>query len=75
MVAIVSLLAWLRLFKMRIKITKAKHHWHHQFLNQEFEVCEGYDRTHPQYPVMTYYGRTWFDVDAVTVMENNNEGK
>ena len=55
---------------MRIKITNPEHDWHYAFLNQEFEVCEGYTPEHPQYPVMTKHGRTWFDVSAVTVLES-----
>lgn len=55
---------------MRIKITKPKHSWHIEFFEQEFEVCEGFNPEHPQYPVMTKYGRTWFDSDAVTVLSD-----
>lgn len=54
---------------MRIKITSPQHHWHRVFKDQEFEVCEGYDPNHPQYPVMTSMGRTWFNENAVTVLE------
>lgn len=54
---------------MRIKITDPYIGWHHEFADQEFEVCEGYDPNHHQYPVMTKYGRTWFNEDAVTVVE------
>jgi hypothetical protein len=54
---------------MRIKITNPQFGWHREFVDQEFEVCEGYDPNHPQYPVMTSYGRTWFNVAAVTVIE------
>lgn len=55
---------------MRIKITHPRHAWHKAFEGQEFEVCEGYDPRHPQYPVMTAQGRTWFDEEAVTVVED-----
>lgn len=55
---------------MKIKITKPKHAWHHAFKDHEFEVCDGYNPNHHQYPVMTSCGRTWFDKDAVTVIEN-----
>lgn len=53
---------------MRIKITTPKHVWHKAFEGLEFEVCDGYNPKHPQYPVMTKCGRTWFDEDAVTVI-------
>lgn len=55
---------------MRIKITEPKHSWHIEFFEQEFEVTDAYNPNHPQYPVMTKYGQTWFDVDAVTVLES-----
>jgi hypothetical protein len=59
---------------MRIKITNPKYGWHTAFYNQVFEVCEGNDLPdHHQYPVMTRYGRTWFDKDAVTVLESDDE--
>lgn len=56
---------------MRIRITNPRHVWHMEFEGQEFEVVEGYTPDHPQYPVMTHYGRTWFDVEAVTVVEED----
>lgn len=54
---------------MKIRITKPQHLWHHEFRGKIFEVCEGYNPNHPQYPVMTKYGRTWFDFDACTIIE------
>jgi hypothetical protein len=54
---------------MRIKITNPQHAWHLEYSDQEFEVCEGYNPEHPQYPVMTNCGRTWFNAEAVTVIE------
>ena len=57
---------------MRIRITNPTHFWHHEFIDQEFEVCEGYTPDHHQYPVMTQYGRTWFDVNSVTVVEGDH---
>lgn len=55
---------------MKIKITNPVHFWHEAFRDMEFEVCEGYDPDHSQYPVMTRFGRTWFDIEAATVIEN-----
>ena len=54
---------------MKIKITNPIHFWHEAFRDQVFEVCEGYDPKHPQYPVMTSAGRTWFNLEAVTIIE------
>lgn len=54
---------------MKIKITNPTLCWHHAFRDREFEVCEGYDPKHHQYPVMTAAGRTWFNKNAVTVIE------
>lgn len=53
----------------RIKITNPQFAWHQAFAGREFEVCEGFNPEHPQYPVMTSQGRTWFNADAVTVIE------
>lgn len=55
---------------MRVKVTDPKYSWHLDFYDQEFEVCvECMVEGHHQYPVMTRYGQTWFDKDAVTVVE------
>ena len=55
---------------MKIMITNPKFPWHEEFKNRVFDVAmDSYNPNHHQYPVMTQYGRTWFDNDAVTIIE------
>jgi len=46
------------------------HFWYEEFHDKILEVCEGYDPDHDQLPTMTDDGRTWFNCDAVEILED-----